>query len=211
LAHASGDHRQALRSQELILLTKRTYSRVAVTLAAILAVARPATAGPAFGLADDVAYAAALWRAMVTARLVGPDERELEPFFGGAKPHGEILELAYQNLEVNGHTGFIVVKKNYDGPSVSEEAVARDRARYLTSITVMFERETGYDPDNQNWFWVKYKPDGGLDTREMGEAEVPLAGRIAKGAPGEESRGCIYCHSSAGGRDYIFYPRVKRP
>lgn len=182
-----------------------------MALAAVLAVAGPAAAGPAFGLADDVTYAATLWRAMVTARLVGPDEKKQEPFFGGAKPHGEILEIAYQNLEVDGHTGFIVVKKNYDGAGVSEEAVARDRASFLTSITVMFEREAGYDPDNQNWFWVKYKPGGSLDTKEVEGAAVALAGRIAKGKPGEENRGCIYCHSSAGGRDYIFYPRVKRP
>ena len=197
---------------------KSTIYRAALALAAVLclaiaslAVKGPAAAGPAFGLADDVDYAGALWRAMVTARLVGPDETKLEPFFGGAKPHGEILELAHQNLEVNGHTGFIVVKKNYSGAGVSEEAVARDRARYLTDITVMFQREANYDPDNQNWFWVKYKPGGSLHAREVGGEIVPLAGRIAKGKPGEENGGCIYCHASAGGRDYIFYPRVKRP
>jgi hypothetical protein len=197
---------------------KRTFSRAAVVLAAILClgvgylvVRGPAAAGPAFGLADDVTYASTLWSAMVRARLTGPDEKKLEPFFGGARPHGEILELAYQNLEVDGHTGFIVVKKNYSGPGVSEEAVARDRARYLTDLTVMFQREAGYDPDNQNWFWVKYKPDGSLDTRDMEGTKVPLAGRIAKGKTREESRGCIYCHASAGGSDYIFYPRVKRP
>jgi len=197
---------------------KWTFSRTAVALAAVLclavaflAVRGPAAEGPAFGLADDVDYADTLWRAMVAARLVGPQEKKLEPFFGGARPHGEILELAYQNLAVNGHTGFIVVKKNYSGPGVSEEAVARDRARYLTDITVMFEREAGYDPDNQNWFWVKYKPGGSLDARQVEGTKVALAGRIAKGRPGEENRGCIYCHASAGGRDYIFYPRVKRP
>jgi hypothetical protein len=197
---------------------KWTFPRAAVALAAVLclgiaflAVRGSVAAGPAFGLADDVDYASKLWRAMVSARLVGPDERKLEPFFGGARPHGEILELAHQNLEVDGHTGFIVVKKNYSGSGVSEDAVARDRARYLTDITVMFEREAGYDPDNQNWFWVKYKPGGSLDAREVDGTKVPLAGRIAKGKPGEENGGCIYCHASAGGRDYIFYPRVKRP
>ncbi len=197
---------------------KRTISLVALALLAVAAVAVaslvvwwPVAAKPAFGLADDVDYAAALWRAMVTARLVGPDEKKLEPFFGGARPHGEILEIAYQNLEVDGHTGFIVVKKNYSGPGVSEVAVARDRARYLTDITVMFQRQAGYDPDNQDWFWVKYRPGGSLHARDVGGADVPLAGRIAKGSTAEENGGCIYCHASAGGRDYIFYPRVKRP
>ncbi len=192
---------------------KRIFWRVAFIafLAMGGAVAGPAAAGPAFGLAEDVEYAGTLWRAMVAARLVGPEEKKQALFFGGARPHGEILELAYQNLEVDGHTGFIVVKKNYSGPGVSEAAVARDRARFLTSITVMFEREAGYDADNQNWFWVKYKPGGGLDARQLGGKQVPLAGRIAKGNTVEENGGCIYCHSSAGGRDYIFYPSVKRP
>ncbi len=186
-------------------------TRAALAVVLCLGIAAPAAAGPAFGLADDVAYATALWQAMVAARLVGPDERKLEPFYGGAKPHGMILELAYQDLDVDGHTGFIVVKKNYDGPGVSEEAVAWDRARYLSSITVMFKREVGYDPDNQDWFWVKYKPDGSLQAKDVGGAKVPLAGRIAKGKSREDSRGCIYCHASAGGGDYIFYPYVKHP
>ena len=198
---------------------KRSFSRaalasmafVAVLVAVYLVVARPAAVKPPFGLADDVDYAGTLWRAMVTARLVGPDEKKLEPFFGGARPHGQILEIAYQNLEVDGHTGFIVVKKNYSGAGVSEDAVAGDRAKYLTDITVMFERQAGYDPDNQNWFWVKYRPGGSLYARDVGGTGVPLAGRIAKGKTREDNGGCIYCHSSAGGRDYIFYPRVKRP
>jgi hypothetical protein len=199
---------------------KRIFSRAALAglavagLAAVGAVsflASAPAAGPAFGLAEDVTYAGALWRAMEAARLVGRHEKKLEPFFGGARPHGEFLEIGYQNLEVNGHSGFIVVKKNYSGAGVSEQAVALDRGKYLTDITVMFEREAGYDPDNQNWFWVKYKPGGSLYARDVGGAPVALAGRIAKGGPGEENRGCIYCHASAGGRDYIFYPRVKRP
>ncbi len=195
---------------------KRSFSLVALALVALLAAAclvveRPDAAGPAFGLADDVDYAAALWRAMAAARLVGPDEKKLEPFFGGARPHGEFLEIAYQNLEVDGHTGFIVVKKNYSGPGVSEAAVAGDRALYLTDITVMFQRQAGYDPDNQDWFWVKYRPGGSLHARDVGGTGVPLAGRIAKGKTRQDNGGCIYCHSSAGGRDYIFYPRVKRP
>ncbi len=59
---------------------KRSFSRaalasmafVAVLVAVYLVVARPAAVKPPFGLADDVDYAGTLWRAMVTARLVGP-------------------------------------------------------------------------------------------------------------------------------------------
>ena len=26
----------------------------------------------------------------------------------------------------------------------------------------MLQREAGYDDDNDNWFWVKYAPDGSV-------------------------------------------------
>ena len=80
----NGHCHQTLRSREMILLMKSTISRAAAALVAALclaiaslAVGAPAAAGPAFGLADDVDYAAALWRAMVKARLAGPEERKL--------------------------------------------------------------------------------------------------------------------------------------
>lgn len=164
--------------------------------------------GQPFGSALDVSFAAKLWAALETAGLAGPQARKLEPFFGGARPHGMVLELAYQNLTVGGHSGFLVVKKNYDGDGVSVEAVGADRARYLSSMTVMYERENGYDADNQNWFWVKYAADGSVVKNPAG---VALAGRVAKGKTPSENRGCIYCHRSAGGGDYIFYPQVRIP
>ncbi len=182
----------------------------ALALALVLATSTARAGDLPFGSADEVAYAGRLWQVMEGARMVGADARELEPFYGGAKPHGMILELVHGDITVDGHTGFVVVKKNYDGEGVSEAAVARDRARFLSSITVMYRREAGYDPENQNWFWVKYKPGGGLFEKDVAGAKVPLAGRIVKGKSQEDSRGCIYCHASAGGGDYIFYPRITR-
>ena len=38
-----------------------------------------------------------------------------------------------------------------------------------------------------------------------------LAGRVAKGETRDETKGCLFCHSSAGGGDYIFYPQIKLP
>ncbi len=70
-----------------------------------------------------------------------------------------------------------------------------DPGKHLGAITVMFRREAGYDEDNQNWFWVKYLPDGSLDKNAKGMA---LAGMVAKGA----DVGCIACHS--GDEDYLF-------
>jgi hypothetical protein len=163
------------------------------------------------GTSADIAYAQKLWNEMSDERLVGRNPKLLEPFFGGAKPHGMILEIAYQNIEVDGHEGFVVVKKNYNGEGVSVEAVKQQRDKFLSSLTIMYQRENGYDEDNQNWFWVKYKPDGSLFSKQVDGQPLSLAGRLIKGATREENRGCIYCHASAGGGDYIFYPNIKKP
>jgi len=48
-----------------------------------------------------------------------------------------------------------------------------------------------YDSDNKDWYWVKYTPEG--EAAMMGD--VKLAGKV---------KGCINCHKSAKGGDYIF-------
>jgi hypothetical protein len=166
---------------------------------------------PSFGTDEDVIYAQKIWSVMEDDRLVGKQENELEPFFGGAKPHGMILELVYRNIQVNSHDGLIVVKKNYDGIGVTVESVKGNRSKYLSSITIMYQRESGYDNDNQDWFWAKYNPDGSLFSKIFDAKVVQMAGRIWKGKTVEQNRGCLYCHRSAGGGDYIFYPEIKNP
>ena len=79
-----------------------------------------------------------------------------------------------------------------DLDQLSREQVLSDPEQYPESITVMYRREQGYDPANQNWFWGKYNPDGSLQTTPEG---MPLAGRAA---------GCINCHSAAEGGDYVY-------
>jgi hypothetical protein len=154
-------------------------------------------------------YAAKLWSVLVREQIEGEDRISSALFFGGAKPHGEILELKYQNITVGDYTGFVVVKRNYGKAGeqgvrgvVTAESVSMDRAKYLGAITVMFQRESGYDEENQNWFWVKYHPDGSLFDKEIGGQNRALAGKIA---------GCIYCHSAAGGGEYIFYREIILP
>ena len=148
---------------------------------------------------------------MKKQRLVGPQARKLMPFLGAAPPHGWILELASQILNVGQHRGFLVVKKNYNGDNLRVEDVEENRAKYLASITVMYQREAGYDIDNDNWFWVKYKPQGELFSALMNGQQVSLAGRLAKGKTRNKNTACLYCHSSAGGGDYIFYPHITLP
>ncbi len=112
-------------------------------------------------------------------------------------PHGAVLTNATSSVEVNGHSGKVIVKKNYGGEGVSVDAVAKDPAKYLKAVTVMFQREDGYDAENQNWFWAKFTANGGLHKNDKG---MMLAGRIAKGKP----QGCIACHTAAPGGDMIY-------
>ena len=163
----------------------------------------------AVGTDDDVAFAKALWQVLQHERITGKHMAPVKPFLGAAKPHGWILELVYRKIAVDGHTGFVVVKRNYDQEGLTVEQVIQDRSRHLSSFTVMFQRKNGYDPDNQNWFWAKYRPDGTLFAKKINGIEVNVAGKFLKGKDRDDSSGCIYCHASAGGGDYIFYPFIK--
>ncbi|WP_372885081.1 hypothetical protein [Shimia sp.] len=147
-----------------------------------------------FGTEDDAAYAARLWAVMDEMNLVGEGMIRAFPYDGVA-PHGMMLETFYTSATVDGHSGDLLVKRNYGPEGVTSDAVLQDPDKHLGAVTVMFRRESGYDADNQDWFWVKYLPDGSLDKNPKG---MRLAGRVAKGA----DAGCIACHS--GEADYVF-------
>ena len=144
----------------------------------------------------DVNYAAMLWSQMVEVGLAGEGAVMAFPY-EGVEPHGKLLETFYTKATVDGHTGALIVKRNYGPEGVEIEQVLRDPVKHLGAVTVMFAREAGYDEDNQNWFWAKYLPDGSLDKNPKG---VSLAGRVGKGA----EAGCIPCHAAADGEDYLF-------
>ena len=145
---------------------------------------------------DSVSYSHDLWAAMGAAKLVGADSENPAPY-KGVHPHGAILTTATSAVTIDGHEGTVIVKKNYGGEGVSTDAVASDPAKFLKAVTVMFKREDGYDAENQNWFWAKYKPDGSLHSNDKG---MQLAGRVAKGKP----KGCISWQTAAPGGDYIY-------
>ncbi|WP_440997985.1 cytochrome P460 family protein [Arhodomonas sp. SL1] len=157
-----------------------------------------ATAGtqPSFGGPDSIAYAEELWSAMQKADLVGVNSIMSTPY-EGQHPHGAVLDTIERPMTLNGHRGHVIVKRNYGGDGVSETAVANNPDEWLKSVTVMFRREAGYDPDNGNWFWAKYLPDGSLDRNPK---DMQLAGRVAKGS----DQGCIACHQAAPGEDLVF-------
>lgn len=154
------------------------------------------SAEPPFGGDEDVAYSQNLWSALKSANLAGDGAVQGTPY-EGQHPHGAVLQTLDSTLTVDGHTGEVIVKRNYGGEGVTVSKVANDPNAFLGSVTVMFRREQGYDAENANWFWAKFKPDGSLDTNPKGMA---LAGRVAKGA----DQGCIACHGAAPGEDYVF-------
>ncbi|MEX2575842.1 MAG: cytochrome P460 family protein [Halofilum sp. (in: g-proteobacteria)] len=155
-----------------------------------------AVAEKPFGGPESVDYSQELWTALEEANLAGPDSIN-SVAYEGQHPHGAVLETLDSTVTVDGHSGDVIVKRNYGGEGVSESKVANNPEEWLAAVTVMFRREEGYDPDNDNWFWAKYLPDGSLDTNPKG---MELAGRVAKGM----DQGCIACHQNAPGGDYVF-------
>jgi hypothetical protein len=158
---------------------------------------------PPFSGPANVAYAQEIWGALAKVNLVGPESLVSHPYFGNP-PHGGVLEYFEQEMTIDGVTGAMLVKKNYRGETGEDEALAavlNDRLGQIDSVTVMFQREDGYDPEHKNWFWAKYLPDGTLDKNPKG---MELAGRVAKGA----DVGCIACHVAAPGDDLVFTHEV---
>ena len=149
---------------------------------------------PPFGSDEDQAYAALIWEAMGALNLTGDQMIRSAPY-DGVNPHGKMLETFYTTATIGDHTGNLIVKRNFGPEGVTADQVLAEPEKHLGAITVMYQREDGYDADNQNWFWVKFLPDGSLDKNPKGMA---LAGMVAKGA----DVGCIACHSAED--DYIF-------
>jgi len=159
--------------------------------------AKPAVSAP-FGGEDDVAFAEDLWDVLLASDYTAWPMRS-EISIGGS-PHGAYVRLYYNTVHVGSDDDHyhVIVKDNFGGPeNPTLDEVTADPEAYLGAITVMVQREPGYDSDNDDWYWVKYLADGSLDVNANG---VALAGRVAKGA----ETGCIACHTSAGRGDYLF-------
>ena len=149
-----------------------------------------------FGTQADTDYAQLLWDVMSTLKLAGPGMIQGTPY-AGTDPHGMMLQTFFTRATIDGHEGDLIVKRNYGPEGVSADDVLRAPEMHLGAYTIMFRREAGYDPDNLDWFWAKYLPDGALDKTPDG---VAMAGQIAKGM----DEGCIACHAGADGEDMVF-------
>ncbi len=175
---------------------KKLFTSTAAVLAFGLSVGVANAQMAPFGSDDDLAYATLIWEAMQAQNLVGDNAIKSFPYEGTA-PHGAMLETFYSSAKIGDYTGALIVKRNYGPAEVEADQIIADPGKHLGAVTVMFKREEGFDADNQNWFWAKFLPDGSLDKNPKG---MSLAGKVAKGAP----KGCIACHSGAGGDDYVF-------
>ena len=147
-----------------------------------------------FGDNASVDYASRLWDALEDANLVGDGAVRSHAFIG-SDPHGVVLEQTERTLTVGDTTAPVVVKHNWmrpDADLTTDEVTNSPWRENLVAVTVMFKRGAGYNPEADDWFWVKYLPDGSLD-RTPGN--VPMAGRV---------QGCIQCHQDASGDDFVF-------
>lgn len=168
-----------------------------IAAAAITAAIASGTANAApFGNDEDKAFAATLWKALKSNRLVGAHSFRTRPYEGTA-PHGAILEAIDGSIKVDGRYGQAIVKKNFGGKGIDIDAVANDPAKHIKAVTVMFKREKGYNPEENDWFWAKYTPLGKLMTNPK---KMSLAGRVGKGS----DKGCIACHANADGNDLVY-------
>ncbi len=131
-------------------------------------------------------------------RWRGNANRMTTPVYKGASPHGAYLRMFSSYVTVGGVARPIVVKENFGGPDVTAETATAKPDEWLRAVTIMLQREAGYDDDNDNWFWVEFAPDGSVMSNPKG---MKLSGRVAKGMPA----GCISCHLSADDGDYLFF------
>jgi len=143
----------------------------------------------AAGTPEDDAYAAKVWAYMHENGLIGDGRVRSFPFVG-SRPHGSIQELIVTEAVIDGQRGRLLIKHNFGAEeSLTPKIVyAAGPDEHMEPLAIMFQREKGYDEDNNNWFWAEYNADGSVFVYQ-GEN---LSGRASL---------CIGCHTALGGAD----------
>lgn len=108
-----------------------------------------------------------------------PDHQGMQP---GRAPHGPLHKVYVNDRALNSpkppvQYGAIQVKENYS------------KNKELKAITVMY-KVSGYNPNDGDWFWAKYSPDGKAD-------------KVGK------PKGCIGCHGTRANNDFILVHEFK--
>lgn len=144
---------------------------------------------PPFGGQEDQSTAKSIWKDSSNYRSWN-SFKNLEGYQDGQSPHGKFVRY-YINKVAEGDSnnfpdGSVIVKENY---------MAKEESK-LAAITIM-KKIKNYDPENKDWFWVKFSPSGMIAKNPKGMA---LAGRVAKGM----EQGCIACHQYADRDDFVY-------
>ncbi len=100
---------------------------------------------------------------------------------GHGKPWVEVYIEAGGVDNYNARTGPYAV-----GTKVVKVQYATEDATDIDRLTVMQKMAPGYDPDNGDWFYGVYSPDGG---KGMKTGKIDM---------------CINCHDQASESDYVF-------
>lgn len=107
--------------------------------------------------------------------------------YPGQSPHGKFVKT-YLNRTAAGNSktlpdGSIIIKENF-GPD----------GKTLMAVTVMYKAK-GFNPEGNDWYWVKYTPDGSVARTPAEKGNMPISGKFAS---------CIECHAGADGNDFSF-------
>ena len=148
----------------------------------------------AYGKKSDQDLAEKLWQSLLSNRMVGRDRINVHAFTG-KRPHGAVQQIYSATIEVDDHAGRAIVKANHGRKGATVQNVYDTPNKYLSGYTVMFANKPGYDPENNDWFWVHFQPSGKVNRAKNGLA---VAGRVGKFS----DFGCIACHKKVGGKDY---------
>ncbi len=105
--------------------------------------------------------------------------------FQGGEPHGALHTIyvspsAFRAVTTKAGSmpdGAIVVKENFTADGIFD------------LVTLMYKRQ-GFDPENNDWFWAKFKKNGEIDA----EGRIP---------------GCQACHGAQKDNDYIWAGPLK--
>ncbi|MEM4409703.1 MAG: cytochrome P460 family protein, partial [Candidatus Caldarchaeum sp.] len=113
----------------------------------------------------------------------------------GQEPHGALLTTYVSDGAYDAITqrkgvmpdGAIIIKENYMP------------GKNLATITVM-KKIKGYNKEAGDWFWVKFLPDGRVETMESNGMKMVAAGKVGM---------CISCHSARAENDYLYTGTIK--
>ena len=89
---------------------------------------------------------------MAAKGLVGGKDAILTYPYESTQPHGKGWSSGDRS-DLRGPAAPVIVKRNCTGEMEAEKlghAVLADRMAHLDSVTVMFQRAQGYDPDHRN-------------------------------------------------------------